>query len=377
MEFEKRVPTFPVADSEFNFEVLNIEYDPKPRVETYPMNKKYKLFEKGYVDLSMEKPTEEMRIEFEEADTGVRTQWKTRIQHKTYSIQEVAEVMHQRFEDLPDPDDRKYYAKQFPVEKLESIIELSLKNSRNKAITESIRQKFLQSLGTLQRKAAQVVRYDFEATNYESISTNARPQESASASDLKNGKTLFYTNKTIMPDEYGKFYEEATEKGSGYKCFPVSNYYDFKTPLNAVVADHDNERRFIKELINPDNVKHIDSWIKSTPMGFYDIDYFWKKGEHPKRSKFNPDFFIKAGKLILIIEIKDDEEISDPSPENKKKYEYAIAHFDRINAYLRKHKSDIKYKFNFLTSSDFNNYFQSIRDGDVESFRSQLDVALL
>lgn len=378
MEFEKRIPTAPLASSEFNFDLLNITYDPKARIETYPMDKKYKLFSKGFIDLSTEQQVEELRIEFEEADTGARTQWKTKIKHKTYSSHAVAAVMYQRFQDLPDADDRKFYSKQFPADKLEQIIKLSLEKSGNKVITDSLRQKFLQSLGTLQRRAAQVVRYDFEPTEYITLSTTERPQESASASDLKNGKTIFYTSKTkeSIPDELKEFYVEAIEDGSGYKCVKVANSYDFKSPLNAVVADHNNERKFIKELISPDNAQHILSWIKSTPIGFYDLDYFWKKGEHPKRGKFNPDFFIKTGDLILIVEIKDDDEINDPSIENKKKSEYAQAHFDRINKYLQKKKLKQKYKFNFLTPNDFNQYFQRIRDGNIAEFVSALDVEL-
>lgn len=378
LEFEKRIPTFPVASSEFNFELLNIEYDPKPRIETYKMEKPYQLFKKGYVDLSTELAEEDMTVEFEEADTGARTQWKTKIRHKTYTPREIAEIMFQRFEDLADTEDRKFYIKQFPVEKLEEIVKKSLKETGNKVITESMRQKFLQSLGTLQRKAAQVVRYDFEPTNYYPVSTTERPQESASASDLKNGKTIFYTSKTKgnMPDEYKEFYEEAIEEASGFKCAKVANHYDFKSPLNAVVADHDNERRFVKELVKAENAEKIAAWIKSTPMSFYEIDYFWKKGEHPKRGKFNPDFFIKTDGLILVVEIKDDDEISEPSVENKKKNEYALAHFERINAYLRKNKKGVQYKFNFLTPTDFNGYFQSVRDGKVANFRSALDVEL-
>jgi type III restriction enzyme len=378
MEFEKRIPTFPIAESEFNFELLNIEYDPQPYTETYPMDNKYKLFAKGYVDLSTEKAIEEVRVDFEDADTGVRTEWKTKITHKTYAPREVAEVMYHRFEDLPDDDDREYYSKQFPVEKLEDIINRSLRETSNKVITDSIRQKFLQSLGTLQRKEAQVVRYDFEPKNYFVVPTNNRPQESAGASELKGAKTFYFTAKTAdsISDEYKEFFNEAIESGSGFKCVPIANHYDFKTPLNAVIADHENERRFVKELISTDNLSQIDAWIKSTPMGFYEISYFWKKGEHPKRGRFNPDFFIKTGKLILVVEIKDDEEINDPSPENKKKYEYAIAHFNRINDHLKKAKEDTSYKFNFLTPSDFSNYFQSMRDGNVSKFRSALDVEL-
>lgn len=378
MEFEKRIPTFPITSSEFNFELLNIEYDPKPRTETYEMKKPYQLFKKGYVDLSTEQAEEEIRIEFEEADTGLRTQWRSKLKHKTYTPKEIAEIMFQRFEDLIDDEDRKYYTEQFPVEKIEKVVKKSLKETKNKVITENMRQKFLQSLGTLQRKAAQVVRYDFEPTNYYTISTLERPQESVSASALKNGKTFFYTIKTkeTIPDEYKEFYEEAVEDGSGFKCIKNANYYDFKTPLNAVIADHDNERRFIKELLNPDNARHIDAWIKSTPMKFYDIDYFWKKGGNPKRGKFNPDFFIKTSFLILVIEIKDDDEISEPSTENKKKNEYALIHFEKINTYLQKNKKNLFYKFNFLTPVDFNGYFQSIREGKVANYRSSLDVEL-
>ena len=379
LEFEKRIPTFPVVSSEFNFELLNIEYDPKPRTETYKMKKTYQLFKKGYVDLSTEQPVEEVRIEFEEADTGRREQWKTKIKHKIYTSHEVAEIMFQRFEDVIDNEDRKYYTEQFPIERLNEIVERSLKKVNMEVVTESMRQKFLQSLGTLQRKAARVVRYDFEPKNYYLVSTDGRPQESASASDLKNGKTIFYTSNTkeTILDEYKEFYDEAVEEGSGFKCVKVPNFYDFRTPLNAVISDHSNERGFIKELIDSDNVQHIDAWIKSTPMNFYGIDYFWKKGEHPKRGKFNPDFFIKTGNMILVVEIKDDSEIDEPSVENKKKNEYTLAHFKKINAYLRKNKEDMSYKFNFLTPINFNGYLQSIREGKVASFRSELDVILV
>lgn len=378
MEYEKRIPTFPLEQSEFNFEILNIEYDPKPYTQTYAMDDKYKLFAKGYVDLSTEQPIEEIKIEFEEATTGARTQWKTSIKHKTYTPREVADVMYQRFEDLLEDDDRSHYTRQFPVEKLEQIIEKSLQKTNNKVITESMRQKFLQSLGTLQRKATQVVRYDFEPKNYFTVMTSSRPQESASASELKGTKTLYFTAKTLenMPDEYKEFYEEVVESGSGFKCVSVANYYDFKTPLTAVIADHENERRFIKELISADNLPHYDAWIKSTQMGFYEIDYFWKKGEHPKRGRFNPDFFIKTGNLIMVVEIKSDEEINDPSPENRKKYEFALAHFKRINDHGEKNKIHGRYNINFLTPIDFNVFFQCLREGKIASFRSQLDVKL-
>ncbi|HUU29578.1 MAG TPA: hypothetical protein VM123_17380 [archaeon] len=72
----------------------------------------------------------------------------------------------------------------------------------------------------------------------------------------------------------------------------------------------------------------IDAWIKSLDVGFYSFDYFWRKGEHPEQGKFNPDFFIKVGTDIIVVEIKMDNDVSG---ENKAKLRYAREHFARVN----------------------------------------------
>jgi type III restriction enzyme len=66
-----------------------------------------------------------------------------------------------------------------------------------------------------------------------------------------------------------------------------------------------------------------------------------------------------------------------PSPENKKKYEYAIQHFRRLNAWLEKEGLSVRYQFNFLTPKDYNKLFQQMRNNDLVGFRSELDVALM
>jgi hypothetical protein len=53
-----------------------------------------------------------------------------------------------------------------------------------------------------------------------------------------------------------------------------------------------------------------------------------------------------------------------------------IAHFKRINEYLEQEGSPIRYKFTFLTPASFNKFFQSLREGMIEDFRSELDVKL-
>ena len=196
MDFDKRIPTFPVSSSNFNFELVNVKYEPKPYFEqVIPRAAPYKLFEKGYVDMATEQGVQEVRIEFEDAATRTRSEWRTRVEHKTYSPEEVAQVMYQRLEDLPE-EDSKFYTNQFGVAELEKVVRLSMEKAKNKVITESMRQKFLSALGTLQRKTTQMVRYDFTPTEYPTILTLERPQESASASELKATKTLFLTSET-------------------------------------------------------------------------------------------------------------------------------------------------------------------------------------
>ena len=144
----------------------------------------------------------------------------------------------------------------------------------------------------------------------------------------------------------------------------------------ACLCLQENEKKFIKELVSPLNGGHLDAWIKSAAIRFYEIDYAWKKGEHPKRGKFSPDFFLKIGNLIVVVEIKGDEELLVVSEENRKKNEYALAHFKRINDHLKAEGKPDQYHLTFLTESGFTKFFQALREKRLADFRSELDVKL-
>ena len=116
----------------------------------------------------------------------------------------------------------------------------------------------------------------------------------------------------------------------------------------------------------------------SSPTLKRKIAYAWKKREHPKRGKFSSDFFIKAGNFILVVEIKHDDELREPSEENRKKNEYAVAHFERVNEHLQRtgSPSPTRCKLNFLTPKNIGTYFQYLREGRIANYRSELDVKL-
>lgn len=106
------------------------------------------------------------------------------------------------------------------------------------------------------------------------------------------------------------------------------------------------------------------------------LEYAWKKRNTPKRGEFSPDFFIKQGERIFVVEVKGDEEIADPSADNIKKNEYATDHFKRLNQWLEKAKIPTRYQFNTISPKSYNVFFQKLRDGGVVGFRSELDVAM-
>jgi type III restriction enzyme len=385
LEIEKRISCHVLADSPHHFDLHNIDYRREPQSVKKPMTGEYTLFARGYIDLATESPAEDVAIEFEDATSAQTRTWRTTIRRKTYTVAEIAQIMHDRLvqedEDAAERgelDQRGRYADTWTVEKLEGVVQESLAHIQATEATESMRQKFLQALGTLRRRTSENVRYVLNPTSYTTISTRARNSDSVSAADLRGHKTLFFTDQTrdALGDEQIEFFDEVSDSANGFKHYHVTNRHDFKTPLCAVIADSENEQKFIRSLLRPENLAHYDAWIKSTPTRFYEIDYAWKKRNAPKTGKFSPDFFLKFGDRIYVVEIKGDEELAEPSEENIKKNEYALAHFAKLNKHLEEEGSPVRYQFNFLSPASFNAFFQALRDGKLAGFRSELDVRL-
>jgi len=390
LEIERRLTSTVNPASPYNFELYNLNYDRVEDTSEYAKKGEYRLLEQGYVDLPTQVEAEDVTVEFERAVTSEHTKFKTQILHKTWSVEEVAEQMFNRLKSIDeeskeaeDPEERTNYAKRFPLEKCEQIVLESLKRAKitSGRVTDDNRQKLLQALGTLRRKAAKRVIYKLSAMALVTLNTTQRQAESCSAAELRRGsKTVFYGPgcEATLQDEQKEFFREVDDPDGEFAGarIPINNSSDFRTPVSLAIADGGPERRFIRELCNRDNAKELDAWLKNTPSGFYWIEYAWKKGEHPKRGEFSPDFFIKQNDYIFVVEIKDDEEIKDPSPENVKKHEYALAHFERLNSWLENEKIPARYQFNMLTQKDYGKFFTKLRNRELVGFRSELDVAL-
>lgn len=390
LEIERRLTSTVDPKSAFNFELHHLDYTRSEDITEYTKKGEYKLFEDGFIDLPTQVEVEEVVVDFERAVTSEHVRFKSTVRHKTWSAEEVAEQMYQRLKSIDDESkseakakDRTQYAKRLPLAKCEEIVRRSLKEAKigSGRITDDNRQKFLQALGPLRRKTSKRVIYKLSPRALIKMNTSERQVESCSAVELRRGsKSVFYAAgcENSLVDEQREFFEEVDNEDGEFVKGRVKVAYstDFKTPANLVIADATPERRFVRELTGRDNAQHIDAWLKNAPIGFYSMEFAWKKGEHPKRGEFSPDFFIKQGQGIFVVEIKGDEELAEPSPENIKKHEYATAHFERLNQWLKKGKVKAHYQFNMLSPKSYNVFFQKLRDGQLAGFRSELDVVM-
>lgn len=298
------------------------------------------------------------------------------------SIDEIVEQIHNRFKSIDlETTETEYptnYADKYNSDWLKKIIKNSLDRIGEKEdqVSEENRQRIYNAFGVIRRPAAKIVRYKMSPKVLVEEKTSNRKKTSIGYAALKRGDaTIFYDGLSykLSDDDSINFLKEL-ERDENRKVSTmekIDNIYNFKTPLNLAIADYKPERLFIRKLVTPEFAKIIDSWIKSSDQKFYQIEYAWRKGEHPKRGFFNPDFFIKIKKNILSVEIKGDEEIRDPSDENRGKYKAAKKHFNILN----EQQNDIKYFFNFLTPEDYDYYFNHLQSGNYK-FISKLDAEL-
>ena len=382
MEIEKRVHAYPIMKvPDYNFEIHQIQYERKGIESEVPKEEPYELLTKGYITYSTQVESAEKGTVYERVITGARYEKATQITYKMYPIEVVAQDVSNRLK-VFDVEEGTEYAKDFTPGKIGELI----KNSLSKVdwdkgtVSEENYRKTLQAFGVVKRRAAKTLRFKLEATELAKLNTSQLKRVPAGFGSFRRGATVFFDEDSLKLSESDdvtalkELIEDETLPRMAIK--EVRNKFSFKTPLNVVFAQSTPERRFVEKLVS--NAESIDAWIKSRDVGYYTIEYSWRKGEHPKQGKFNPDFFIKANNTIIVVETKDDELINrvrqdtDLAKETRAKYRYAIQHFDRLNEL----QEEQNYYLTFLTPIDFDNFFEVVKAGSFSGFKSQLDAEL-
>lgn len=375
MEIEKRLYSYPVEKKEdYNFDLYNIDYKRTEEEVEYPQEDPYELLKKGYITYSSQADAVEKSTTYITAVSGGQDVKKTRIEFKMYSVEEVAHDVFNRLH-IYDQEAGTDYSEQFSESKISEIIRESLKVIKDETgkVSEANRNQTLAAFGVIRRKGTKSLRLKIEAQELIKISTKEIKKNSIGVGSLRRDSTVFWDDYSMSLGEAAdrKLLKELEEDESlpGSAFIKVKNKYNFKTPLNVAFASYEPEHKFMQELTSEQNAKVIDAWIKSLDVGFYSIEYSWRKGEHPKQGSFNPDFFLKIGTDIIVVEIKMDNDVSD---ENRAKLRYSKEHFDRVNG-LQKEQ---RYYFKFLSPVSFELFFEALNNGTYKDFKSELEAKL-
>ncbi|NWF92473.1 MAG: DEAD/DEAH box helicase family protein [Syntrophaceae bacterium] len=375
LEIEKRIHSYPVKKKEdYNFDLYNIDYKRTEEEVEFPQEDPYELLKKGYITYSSQAEEAEKSTTYARAVSGEQDIKKTLIEFKMYSIEEVAHDVFNRLL-IYDQEAGTDYSERFPESKIAEIIKKSLEriNDKTGKLNEANRNQTLAAFGVIKRKGTKSLRLKIEAQELIKINTNEIGKNSLGVGSLRRDSTVFYDDYSLSLGEAAdrrllkELEEDETLPRSA--LIKVANKYNFKTPLNVALASYEPERRFIRGLTAEQTAQAIDAWIKSLDVGFYSIEYSWRKGEHPKQGSFNPDFFIKMDSDIIVVEIKMDNDVAD---ENRAKLRYARDHFARVNE-LQKEQ---RYYFKFLSPGSFDLFFKALRNGAYKDFKSELEAKL-
>lgn len=380
LEIRQKITLSVNQDSDYNFCLTNVKYSSKTDTTEYLKMGTYNLWENG-VNLPTDDKTGKSTITLTDIKSKSDRQFKTNYDHELFSVEEMANILYSRFEDLEDSEYVTEYQNKWPISSIRSMVEESLRKSGNKYITKRLKDAFLKSMSTIFRYGSKVVTYDIEPQEYYIVSTAKLPKNTSDISGFKMNKVLFYISDledSLIQDKASlETFKELTDSSNSYKFKQIDNKYNFKTPQFGIVTTGDPEKEFLTALTTDvELINSIDSFIKSDDMSFYSIDYSWKKGTHTKNGQFNPDWFIKQGDNIIVVEVKDDSQLSDPDVENIGKNKAATKHFELLNEYSKNNNSLTRYIFTFLTPKDFDIFFKRLIEKDVMNFKSRLDVKL-
>ncbi len=375
MENDARIAAYPVSERKrYDFVLHQLVYKTGQRTESVSKSGSGAL--PKVVTLAPQAKTVSRRTHYVEAGSHRERETSVRVNYRLRPISAVADRIRNRLKTI-DLEEGTAYASKATRQRVEDVIRKSLLAVRDRSalVSEENEQKLMAAFGPMVRsKATQRPRLSVQIDRVVKLRTSDLPARSVGLGAFRKEAGLFYDELSLGVGEERErkalaLLDESNPYGANVQR--VSNPFYFKVPTNVVLATHKPERQFIRELLRAENAKAIDAWVKASDTGFYEIDFSWRKGQHQRQGKFNPDFFIelKSQRAILVVETKADADVSE---ENRGKLKYARDHFDLVN----KSQKSTRYHFFVLSPKEYDLFFQRLRDGTYKEFQSELETAL-
>lgn len=388
LEIEVRLTSAPLASGErskHHFDIYNVDFTREEKeVEAQKDTVEFD-YSKGYTNLVSQVERDDKETEYEDLKGGIMRK-TTIVEKETLTVNEVVTKIIDTFttrdfeakirfpkgtyekEHLPPEAEIREYV-------LESMRRVGIKSG---VLTEDNANRIFNAFQTLFRARGSTVVFERKIKSPEKISTKGLERESIAVGAVKHGASVFYTDefeKDCAPDQAEILKDIIADESLPRSASKEINRYCFKTPVSVVLTKQEPERKFVEAITGSKMCEKVGGWIKSRDQNFYSIEYSWRKGEHSTQANFNPDFFLKFGDNIVVVEVKAD---GDDSDENKAKYRWAKQHFETLNEELRKAKVKQTYFFHFLSPSSYAEFCEYVLDGRLfeGAFRSDLEDAL-
>lgn len=263
----------------------------------------------------------------------------------------------------------KNLADSFSVESIKSIILKNLHNTKDDFLSIENLNRVKGAFRKLYDVGGETIIYKNKIDGIYHIETKDLPISHTNGAALKKGSTgkLFYKSvyEKALNDVESQVFQEMLDSDD----YELAQIDKMKTPMLSVASNHSPEKKFLNFLLRNDYESYYDSFIKSADRGFYSIPYSYKKGTHMKYLNFNPDFFIKKSGLILVVEIKSDQEDAN---ETRAKLRDSQSHFSELN----KRQSEFEYLFFMLSPQDYETFFIGLTSDSMKQYQSSLMVRL-
>lgn len=263
----------------------------------------------------------------------------------------------------------KNLADSFSVESIKSIILKNLHNTKDDFLSIENLNRVKGAFRKLYDVGGETIIYKNKIDGIYHIETKDLPISHTNGAALKKGSTgkLFYKSvyEKALNDVESQVFQEMLDSDD----YELAQIDKMKTPMLSVASNHSPEKKFLNFLLRNDYESYYDSFIKSADRGFYSIPYSYKKGTHMKYLNFNPDFFIKKSDLILVVEIKSDQEDAN---ETRAKLRDSQSHFSELN----KRQSEFEYLFFMLSPQDYETFFIGLTSDSMKQYQSSLMVRL-
>jgi type III restriction enzyme len=259
----------------------------------------------------------------------------------------------------------KNLADSYSVESIKSIILKNLHNPKDDFLSIENLNRIKGAFRKLYDVGGETIIYKNKIDGIYHIETKDLPISHTNGAALKKGSTgkLFYKSvyEKALNDVESQVFQEMLDTDD----YELAQIDKMKTPMLSVASNHSPEKKFLNFLLRSDYESYYDSFIKSADRGFYSVPYSYKKGTHMKYLNFNPDFFIKKPGLILVVEIKSDQEDAN---ETRAKLRDSQAHFSELN----KRQSEFEYLFFMLSPQDYETFFIGLTSASMKQYQSSL-----